>query len=670
MPLLKVSLVLPPPKKPPCHVKPEPGPRSSTPEQRDPEMDDLKQLLRWSNPPSTSSFDFESSTSPAATSYRLLGGTRNFTVGDTLHLTVQARDHHGRDKRHGGDYFRIKVYSQRLRVGTFGSVLDHDNGSYTASVVLLWPGEALVDIKLVHSSEAVHIMSRLRDSVPNKIFFTGYFEKEGARGEATECNAVPLFQAKGGTCEYRDAATGHAWFCARPTTLPCDSLRFHSDGGRRKVLTNQEERLFSKNLIANLVHGIRGVSVIQGKCCLDQELFQVFVVEALNAHRQWQNACDGVVSHLTMHVHPPLIGCSRSAYVHVFPCVCAYITEASLGPCVPGHPVPSPSGYYLNDEWVSLACRARPFPAPQDLATCLRRKRLYLFGDSTIRQWFEHISTHVPGGCHGFSALWRRGWEWWIIKMSEPRDLRNPSSTHMQLIDIGSTHLGPLISANVAAAKTFVMYRTHGPPFLTAKRPFAALHYAANELDGLAGQDAPPTLLDTEESRIYIATPLLKPTPGKHARVLIAVLVAVSSRPCVLTVPVSMPVYYRSLPTPGGKDTVVGISLWAHFTGFPVSFYVTRMRGIRAAVVRLLKRAPGTLVVFKSANTSYHSVYQSDWLSLQLDLVMRRLMAGLPVVILDAWEMTAAHRFPDNLHPDPVIIHNEIKLLLAFVCPQ
>uniref|UniRef100_S4RQB5 NXPE C-terminal domain-containing protein n=1 Tax=Petromyzon marinus TaxID=7757 RepID=S4RQB5_PETMA len=231
-----------------------------------------------------------------------------------------------------------------------------------------------------------------------------------------------------------------------------------------------------------------------------------------------------------------------------------------------------PSGYYLNDEWVSLACRARPFPAPQDLATCMRRKRLYLFGDSTIRQWFEHISTHVPD---------------------------------MQLIDIGSTHLGPLISANVAAAKTFVMYRTHGPPFLTAKRPFAALHYAANELDGLAG----------------------------------------------------------------GKDTVVGISLWAHFTGFPVSFYVTRMRGICAAVVRLLKRAPGTLVVFKSANTSYHSVYQSDWLSLQLDLVMRRLMAGV-VVILDAWEMTAAHRFPDNLHPDPVIIHNEIKLLLAFVCPQ
>ncbi|XP_061408305.1 NXPE family member 3-like [Lethenteron reissneri] len=516
--IANVSLILPLPQKPPCHGKPEPGPRNSTPEQRDPEMDDLKQLLRWPNPPSTSSFDFESSTSPAATSYRLLGGTCNFTVGDTLHLAVQARDHHGRDKRHGGDYFRFKVYSEKLRAGVFGSVLDHDNGSYTASVVLPWPGEAHVDVKLVHSSEAVHIMSRLRDSVPNKIFFTGYFEKEGARGKATECNAVPLFLAKGGTCEYRDAATGHAWFCAMPTTLPCDSLRFHSDGGRRKVLTNQEERLFSNT-----------------------------------------------ISKVTIGGDP--------SQIEVLPSPSPRDLEASLGPCVPGHPVPSPSGYYLNEEWVSLACRARPFPAPQDLAKCLRRKRLYLFGDSTIRQWFEHISTHVPD---------------------------------MQLIDIGSTHLGPLIAANVGAAKTFVLYRTHGPPFLTAKRPFAALHYAANEIDGLVG----------------------------------------------------------------GKDTVVGISVWAHFTGFPVSLYIARMRGIRAAVVRLLKRAPGTLVVFKSANTSYHSVYQSDWLALQLDRVMRRLMAGLPVVILDAWEMTAAHRYPDNLHPDPVIIHSEIKLLLAYVCPR
>uniref|UniRef100_S4RQA1 NXPE C-terminal domain-containing protein n=1 Tax=Petromyzon marinus TaxID=7757 RepID=S4RQA1_PETMA len=474
------------------------------------EMDDLQQLLRWPSPPAMSSFNFESSTSPVATSYRLLGGTRNFTVGDTLHLTVQARDHHGRDKRYGGDYFRIKVYSEKLRAGAFGSVLDHDNGSYTASVVLPWPGEALVDVKLVHSSEAVNIISRLRDSVPNKIFFTGYFEKEGATGEATEWQ-----RGASKMCEYRDKATGHMWFCKKPRTLPCDSLRFHSNRGFSNILTKEEERFFRNG-------------------------------NPLICYSRAGNECNMTIIVVRKYI---------------------YIELQLIR-----HSMPSLSGFYLNDEWVSLSCRARPFRAPQDLATCLRGKRIYMYGDSTIRQWFLHLTAHVPD---------------------------------MQFIDINApTVLGPLMSVSVAA-KTFLLFRSQGLPFLTQHGPVAALHYVANEIDGLTG----------------------------------------------------------------GKDTVVGISVWAHLTGFPVSFYVTRMRGIRAAVIRLLKRAPGTLVVFKSANTSYHSVYQSDWLSLQLDLVMRRLMAGLPVVILDAWEMTAAHRLPDNMHPEPIIIHNEIKLLLAYVCP-
>ncbi|XP_075924551.1 NXPE family member 3-like isoform X2 [Petromyzon marinus] len=339
--VMNVSLILTPSHKPPRHAIPEPSLRSSTSEPHDLEMDDLRQLLWWPSLPATSSFDFESSTSPAATSYRLLGGTRNFTVGDTLYLGVQARDHHGRDKRHGGDYFRIKVYSDTLRAGAFGSVLDHNNGSYTASVVLPWPGEALVDIKLVHSSEAVQIISRLRDSVPNKIFFTGYFEKEGARSEATECNAVPRLMIKPRICKYRDVATGHMWFCKKPRTLPCDSLRFHSLGGHRNILTKQENRFFSNNVSKVRISG-------------------------------------------------------DPSQIEVQPSSSSQNLTNALGPCVPGHPVPSPSGFYLNDEWVSLSCKTRPFPALQDLANCLSGKRFYMYGDSTIRQWFLHLTAHVP----------------------------------------------------------------------------------------------------------------------------------------------------------------------------------------------------------------------------------------------------------------------------------
>ncbi|XP_075924552.1 NXPE family member 3-like [Petromyzon marinus] len=153
---------------------------------------------------------------------------------------------------------------------------------------------------------------------------------------------------------------------------------------------------------------------------------------------------------------------------------CVSVLENALGPCVPGHPVPSPSGFYLNDEWVSLSCKTRPFPTPQDLANCLSGKRFYMYGDSTIRQWFLHLTAHVPG---------------------------------MQFIDINApTLLGPLMSASVAA-KTFLLYRTQGLPFLTPHGPVAAIHYVANEIDGLTGQEAPLLTLSQLDLAFYAPFP-------------------------------------------------------------------------------------------------------------------------------------------------------------------
>ena len=124
---------------------------------------------------------------------------------------------------------------------------------------------------------------------------------------------------------------------------------------------------------------------------------------------------------------------------------------------------------------------------------------------------------------------------------------------------------------------------------------------------------------------------------------------------------------------PGGANTVVAISIWAHFSTFPVEAYIRRMRHVRRALVRLLDRSPGTLVVIRSANLQALdqevSLYNSDWFSLQLDRVLRPMFMGLGVVFVDAWEMTLAHHHHHQLHPPLAIIKNTMDLILSHVCP-
>ena len=84
-------------------------------------------------------------------------------------------------------------------------------------------------------------------------------------------------------------------------------------------------------------------------------------------------------------------------------------------------------------------------------------------------------------------------------------------------------------------------FRSHGLPLRCAKAPVVSLHYMSNEIDDMAG----------------------------------------------------------------GPHTVIIFNMWAHFTSFPLSYYANRVSQVRRAVVALLRRAPETKVIIKSANTGY-----------------------------------------------------------------
>ncbi|XP_056612266.1 NXPE family member 3-like isoform X2 [Triplophysa dalaica] len=120
----------------------------------------------------------------------------------------------------------------------------------------------------------------------------------------------------------------------------------------------------------------------------------------------------------------------------------------------------------------------------------------------------------------------------------------------------------------------------------------------------------------------------------------------------------------------GGPHTVVVFHLGIHFTSFPFDFFTHRVLGVRRAVLDLLQRAPATTVIIKTVNTGFKDVFTSDWYSLQLDRILRWAFQDVGVYILDVWQMTSCHYNQENIHPGPVIIKNEIDILLSFICPE
>ncbi|XP_073402973.1 NXPE family member 3-like [Dendrobates tinctorius] len=234
---------------------------------------------------------------------------------------------------------------------------------------------------------------------------------------------------------------------------------------------------------------------------------------------------------------------------------------------------PNPSGFYYKDIWTSHVCYNQDFNTSIKVAQCLAEKMVYMFGDSTLRQWWEYLVKFVPT---------------------------------LKQIDLHVTHNpGPLLATD-SDNNYIVEWRAHQKPLRMERTGIKELQYIATELHRLGPR----------------------------------------------------------------KNMVIVLTCWSHFLTYPISFYVRRLWHIREAVKQLLERSPDTKILIKSANTGYRFDHGSDWLSYQLDTVMRAMFSELPVTILDVWQMTSCHREPENLHPKGVIVKNEVDLMLSFICPQ
>lgn len=447
---------------------------------------------------------------------------REWHLGDQLEALVQVHDFQGRPKHYGGDFLLARLHSPDLGAGVVGTVLDHKNGFYSALFPLLWTGSAQVEVTLVHSSEAVAVLQRLREERSDRVFFKSLF-RLGFLSETTVCNmCLPPDQQP--LCNYTDLHTGEPWYCYKPKMLGCDTRVNHAKGGYLKhIITNNEALLFQSGI------------------------------------------------NLKVHIHA-----SGPDRIHVLPPLKDKLLESDT--LNPETSKIAPSGYYYEDSWTPLnGFKVRQFNDSTVATQCLRNKMIYMYGDSTVRQWFEYLIALAPD--------------------LKEFNLHSPKN------------VGPFMAVD-STHNILLKYRCHGPPIRFSTVLSSELRYISNELDGLSG----------------------------------------------------------------GPNTVVILSVWAHFSTFPVEVYIRRLRHIRRAVLRLLDRAPGTTVVIRTANLQALdqdvSLYNSDWFSLQLDQVLRAMFKGLNVFMVDAWQMTQAHPLPHALHPPPAIVKNMMNMVLSHICPE
>ncbi|KAI3366482.1 hypothetical protein L3Q82_000620 [Scortum barcoo] len=290
-------------------------------------------------------------------------------------------------------------------------------------------------------------------------------------------------------CNYTDLHTGEPWFCYKPDNLSCDARIIHRAGGYTQKLKDKEEKLFQSGV--NMKVSIRASGPASVTVLPKKEGVAGWPTKITPRAQLGDDSSKR--SQKTPQQHPkncrPHLPQLRSTRAEEQQC-----TVWTIWLLLPGC------------AWQSLGgSTVRQFKTSSDISQCLKGKVIHMYGDSTVRQWFDYLKAALP-------------------------DLKQ--------FDLHSERQsGPFMTLDYAN-NILVTFRCHGPPIRIENTYISQLRYIANEIDGIKGS----------------------------------------------------------------TNTVVIFGIWAHFGNFPFEVYIRRLQSIRRAVVRLLDRAPGTLVVIRTGN--------------------------------------------------------------------
>ncbi|XP_041425137.1 NXPE family member 2 [Xenopus laevis] len=294
----------------------------------------------------------------------IVNSREKYCVGEDLVVQLDMYDALGNRKTYGGDFIWTRIFSPELNAAISGRVEDFYNGTYHVHFPLHWQGKIKFSAMLFHPSEGISALWRSRHASLGVIGFNGRFVhlKEQA---ITTCGFK--LQTKEEVCEYLDPDDEEAFYCIKPKNLPCESLHdmmaidLHSS-----YLSNEEKQLFQRSNI--------GVEI--------------------PANFEFVDVVD-----------------------------CNKVSSAKPN-CQTGMNSPFPSGYFYNGVWNPVYCNMSNYNNAESLTKCLQGKKLFLIGDSTLRQFIMHFTEGIQivkyFGYHG--RQWQ-SWEETLLAINIEKDI-------------------------------------------------------------------------------------------------------------------------------------------------------------------------------------------------------------------------------------------------------
>nr|XP_006207855.1 NXPE family member 2 isoform X1 [Vicugna pacos] len=327
----------------------------------------------------------------------ILNPQDTYCRGDQLDVLLEVKDHLGRRKQYGGDFLRARMFSPALKAGASGKVTDFNNGTYLVSFTLFWEGKVSLSLLLIHPSEGVSALWRARNQGHDKVVFTGRFAN-GTSQVFSQCGLTPHSNAE--LCEYLDYRDQEAFYCVRPPHVPCEALtHMTTRNANISYLSKKEWSLFHRSNM--------GVEIMK-------------------------------------NFNP----------IEVLPCNKSENIETK---CQLGMKSPFPSGYTVERRWITVFCKQMELNERKNTNDCLKRKLIYLMGDSTLRQWIYYLQNAVK-----------------TLKVFDHHG-----------VGVFKTHV--LLDAE---RHTLIQWKKHSHPFVT-QQLFSVKdeNYIPREIDQIAGDD-------------------------------------------------------------------------------------------------------------------------------------------------------------------------------------
>ncbi|XP_033121121.1 NXPE family member 3-like [Anneissia japonica] len=289
-------------------------------------------------------------------------GEKAIHFGEFFSIVIKARDKNGQTLERGGDFWFATISNSKLATRSAGKVIDYKNGTYEVIFLASFTGNVTVDIVLVAQTEAIAWLRQVFWPAEQKLKWVGYFSgqtnynskkktKKKSKVETSFCYLQGGLQWND-KCEFRHAtALGSVVFaCGRPATFECDSLiaikiEPHHASQMTKRMIAGKEYMFNSSY-RSLSNGPTTVRII------DREL---------------------PISTVDKVLSPDFF---------------------QLSVCLPDQLEPLTEGYWVGNKWINLRCKTKEWRI-EEIKHCIRKKKFYLMGDSTTRQWLEVLTKYL-----------------------------------------------------------------------------------------------------------------------------------------------------------------------------------------------------------------------------------------------------------------------------------